>query len=91
MKSYTLLWAVLAIVGLYGAIRYSAVFFGLFTAGLFLILYNRRTEEKNTPIPMTTPTPLSKSVASVTCPNCGMALEAGTAFCPRCGAKVNKE
>ena len=95
MKSYTLMWAVLAIVGLYGALMYSAVFFGLFTVSLFLIFYSRggadkaynRVREENTP----TLTPQPANVAALACPNCGMVLEAGASFCTRCGARVSKE
>lgn len=91
LKSYTLLWAILAIVGLYGALMYSAIFFGIFTVGLFLIFCNSRTEEKNMPTPTPIPVPPSASVTSLTCPNCGAALEAGAVFCPRCGGKVRRE
>jgi hypothetical protein len=102
LKSYTILFSILALLGLYGALKYSAVFFGLFTVGFFLALYNYKTEEKNLPVPQYTEeknihmpvpqsTPLSASVVSLSCPNCQMELDAGVAFCPRCDAKVRKD
>ena len=92
----------LALLGLYGALKYSAVFFGFFTVGFFLALLNYKTEEKNLPVPQSTDEknihvpvaqsiPLSASVVSLSCPNCEMELDSGVAFCPRCGAKVRKD
>jgi len=88
------LWVVLVIVGLLGALRHSAVFFGLFTVGLFLLLYDLTTKRvKPSPTtqlsPSTPPTP-TIAPSTPTCPNCGMALEAEASFCPRCGEKVRK-
>ena len=80
MRYYPALWAALVIVGLYGALRFSAIFFGLFTMGLFLIVYDFRTKEQITPT--------FESTASQTCPNCGISLEASGTFCPNCGEKV---
>ena len=81
------LWVVLAIVGLFEALTSSAFFFGFFTLGLFLIFYDLRTKRESKPAPP------SVTIASSThvCQNCGMILEAGAAFCPRCGGRVKKE
>ncbi|MFH0896649.1 MAG: zinc ribbon domain-containing protein [Candidatus Bathyarchaeota archaeon] len=66
----------------------SSIFFGLFTIGIFLILYSRRTEEKHTPTPISTPV---VSSTSITCPNCGAALDVGATFCAQCGGRARKE
>ena len=73
----------MVIVGLYGALRFSTIFFGLFTVGLFLIAYDFRTKEQSTPT--------LESIAVQTCPNCGMPFEADGTFCPKCGEKMRRE
>lgn len=94
MRASTVLWVVLAIVGLFGALRFSAVFFGLFTVGLFLIFYDLSTKRGKPqltvqPSPSRPPT-TSIAPSTPTCPNCGMVLKAEAAFCPQCGWKVRK-
>ena len=80
-----MLGVVLVVVGLFGALRFSALLFGLFTTGLFLIFSDLRTKGKNYP-----PTALPDTT-SLTCPNCRIVLEGDVAFCPQCGKKVRWE
>jgi len=95
LKPTIVLWAVLAIAGLLGALRFSAFFFGFFTVGIFLIIYDLISKREEQPLPSPQPSPSiippTTTPPSQTCPNCGMVLEAGAAFCPRCGGKVRKE
>ena len=74
---------------------YSAVFFGLFTASLFLIFINRGTGQKMNEtsadkkiVPTLTP---RVNIAILVCPNCGSVLEADAYFCTQCGIKVKKD
>jgi hypothetical protein len=85
-------WVLLAIFGFFGALRYSAFFFGLFTTGIFLIIYELRRKPTRT-VKTRPQTTIYKHITPTTnnCLNCGMALKPEVGFCPRCGKKVIKE
>lgn len=83
---------VLVIAGIFGALIYSAVFFGFFTVGLFLILTHLIA--KSSPAESLPSQTLSTSIAgatSKTCLNCGKEIDGMADFCAHCGNKVAKK
>jgi hypothetical protein len=71
---------------------FSAFFFGFFTVGIFLILYDLR--KRTLPLSRSNLQTSQSTImvpSTAVCPNCGMDLLAQADFCPRCGEKVVKK
>ena len=87
----TMVGALLLVVGFSGILfTSSSIFFGLFAAGVFLVIYGLvvSTEgESKSPI---FPTPEMKTSLPISfCSKCGARLELEDAvYCPNCGEKV---
>jgi hypothetical protein len=88
LKLSTIFWVIIAISGFFAAFRYSAVFFGLFTTGIFLIIYELKTKPMYPEKTKSQPSTFTPTINS--CLNCGTILKAEVDFCPRCGEKVIK-
>jgi hypothetical protein len=91
----TIIGIFLSIVGFFGTLRFSAIFFGFFMAGLFLLIYTVIPKSKLSPTKLTGFSS-SESTKRYTipvsrfCPQCGAELDVNQDFCLFCGDKVRK-
>lgn len=98
MKIYVVLGIILAALGVFGALVYSSIFFGFFTSGVFLVVYDLLTEKEGEKgerqvSEVTAPAPQSPLAMSFPkfCPNCGVKLEANVHSCPLCGKQIGED
>jgi hypothetical protein len=95
MNLLSIIGVFLSILGFFGAIRFSSIFFGIFLVGLFLIIYNSNTKKEELSFSQKSTTLTKPSSHSVYkpkrfCTLCGAELSKSEDFCPICGDKVKK-
>ena len=95
MKILPIIGIILSILGFFGALLLSSIFFGFFTVGLFLIIYSSITKKEVPPTLQESPTltkPTTQPIEQLLrfCPKCGSELDMIEDFCPFCGEKVKK-
>jgi ribosomal protein S27AE len=95
VKGFSIIGASLSIIGFVGALYFSPIFFGIFTVGLFLVVYGLTVKKEEGPQKIRGSPSLKKPAEYVEqltrfCPICGGELDKGEEFCPLCGEKVKK-
>jgi len=95
VRGFSIIGAFLSIIGFIGALYFSPIFFGIFTVGLFLVIYGLTVKREDTSKIRGLPSlgkPTAQTIKQLTrfCSNCGAELDKGEEFCPLCGEKVKK-
>jgi ribosomal protein S27E len=90
MKGFLILGIILLIAGFF-VFWLSSIFFGLFTSGVFLIVFSRMMGRESDSQISITNSATSTLFLPVYCPSCGTKIEFKTAQCPSCGVKLRKE
>jgi hypothetical protein len=95
MNLISIIGIFLSILGFFGALRFSSIFFGIFMAGLFLLIYSLIIKTEVPPIQQISLTLTESTIQyteqlSLFCPKCGAELDRQKGFCPFCGDKVRK-
>lgn len=96
MNPVSIIGFFLSIVGIFGALRFSSIFFGIFMVGLFLLIYsilpkkNKMPPSNSMSYPLTESSIQTPTSPSRFCYKCGAELHEQHEFCPLCGVKVRK-